>query len=193
LGGGVILTLSHPLDYLRWLFGEVAALWAFAGHLSDLEISVEDTAEIGLRFESGLLAGMHLDYVQRPPAHRMEIIGVGGTIHWDNASGAVRLYRASAAEWEQFPAPPGFERNDLFLEQMRHFLAVTRNEAQPACTLEDGVRALELALAALNQQARGWSSTCQTKPTSFLTADSRLWSGVIELHLVPQDLGRGGA
>jgi len=148
LGGGVILTLCHPFDYLRWLFGEVAALWAFAGHLSDLEIAVEDTAEIGLRFESDLLAGVHLDYVQRPPAHRLEIIGAGGSIHWDNASGAAHLFRASAGEWELFPAPPGFERNDLFLEQMRHFLAVVRNEAQPACTLEDGVRALELALAA---------------------------------------------
>ena len=29
LGGGVILTLTHPLDYLRMLFGEVDSLWAF--------------------------------------------------------------------------------------------------------------------------------------------------------------------
>ena len=29
LGGGVVLTLSHPLDYLRWLLGEVESLSAF--------------------------------------------------------------------------------------------------------------------------------------------------------------------
>src|SRR5512138_1083305 len=28
LGGGVILTLSHPFDYLRMLLGDVDALWA---------------------------------------------------------------------------------------------------------------------------------------------------------------------
>ncbi|OGO42545.1 MAG: hypothetical protein A2W36_04060 [Chloroflexi bacterium RBG_16_58_14] len=163
LGGGVILTLCHPFDYLRWLFGEVTALWAFAGHLSDLKIAVEDTAEIGLRFESSVLAGVHLDYVQRPPAHRLEFIGTGGTIRWGNASGAVHLYRASAGEWELFPAPAGFERNDLFLEQMRHFLAVVRNEAPPSCTLEDGVRALELALAAHESAQSGLAIHLQGK------------------------------
>ena len=148
LGGGVILTLCHPLDYLRWLFGEADTLWAFAGQLSTLGIAVEDTAEIGLRFESGLLAGVHLDYIQRPTAHWLEIIGATGTIRWNNEDGTVHLYRAAVGEWETFLAPQGFERNDLFLEEMRHFLAVVRGEAQPACTLGDGVRALELALAA---------------------------------------------
>jgi predicted dehydrogenase len=155
LGGGVILTLCHPLDYLRWFFGEVATLWAFAGTLSELEIAVEDTAEIGLRFVSGLLAGVHLDYFQRPTAHWLEIIGAAGTMRWDNSDGTVHLYRAAAGEWELFPAPQGFERNDLFLEQTRHFLAVARGEAQPVCTLEDGVRALELALAARRSAETG--------------------------------------
>jgi len=36
----------------------------------------------------------------------------------------------------------------MFHDQMRHFLAVCRGEAVPRCTLEDGVRALELALQA---------------------------------------------
>jgi predicted dehydrogenase len=54
-----------------------------------------------------------------------------------------------------FPAPEGFSRNDLFLAEMRHFLAVAKGEAQPVCTLQDGVRALELALAARRSAEQG--------------------------------------
>jgi predicted dehydrogenase len=155
LGGGVILTLCHPLDYLRWLLGEVTSLWAFTGQLSGLELSVEDTAEIGLRFASGALGSLHLDYCQRPPSHRLELIGMQGTLRWDNADGAVLLYRAGQDRWVNFPAPPGFERNTLFLDQMRHFLALARGEADPLCTLDDGIQSLRLALAAHLSQSQG--------------------------------------
>ena len=36
LGGGVIVTLTHPLDYLRFILGEVESLWSFNGHISPL-------------------------------------------------------------------------------------------------------------------------------------------------------------
>lgn len=150
LGGGVILTLSHPFDYLRWLFGEVDAVWALTGRLSDLELHVEDTAEIGLRFTSGALGGLHLDYNQRPTRHYLEIIGTSGTIRWENAGGSAKVYRVDQDKWERLPIPPEFERNDLFLAEMRHFLSVIRGEAKPLCSLQDGLRALEIALAAHN-------------------------------------------
>ena len=51
LGGGVLLTQCHSLDYLPWLVGEVESVWGFVGKLSDLEVDVDDTAEIGLRFD----------------------------------------------------------------------------------------------------------------------------------------------
>jgi predicted dehydrogenase len=155
LGGGVTLTLSHPLDYLRWLFGEIASLWAFTGQLSGLDLSVEDAAEIGLRFASGALGSLHLDYCQRPPEHRLEVIGRLGTIRWDNADGGIRLWRLGLDLWRHYPAPAGFERNTLFLDQMRHFLAVARGEVEPLCTLEDGLQALRLALAAAQSQSQG--------------------------------------
>lgn len=161
LGGGVILTLSHPLDYLRYLLGEVAELWAFSAQISDLELRVEDTAEIGLRFASGVLGSVHLDYNQRPPSHHLEIVGTEGTIRWDNQDGAARLFaelasaRASQAEWEIQTPPPGFERNHLFLAQMQHFLEVIHGQAQPLCTLDDGIKALQLALAAHTSQKQG--------------------------------------
>jgi predicted dehydrogenase len=155
LGGGVLLTLNHPLDYLRWLFGEVSALWAFAGQLSDLELKVEDTAEIGLRFASDVLGSLHLDYNQRPPSHRLEVIGTQGTIRWDNADGATHVQQASDEGWQTYPPPQGFERNHLFLEQMRHFQEVVQGRAEPICSLEDGVKALQLSLAAHASQDQG--------------------------------------
>jgi predicted dehydrogenase len=160
LGGGVVLTLSHPLDYLRWIFGEVESLWAFTGKLSDLELSVEDVAEVGLRFQGGVIGSLHLDYFQRPPAHRLEITGTRGTITWNNADGAVTVNtiaptRESRITNHQFAPPAGFERNDLFLAQMRHFLALIKGETAPHCTLEDGIRALELSLAVERSQKEG--------------------------------------
>jgi predicted dehydrogenase len=155
LGGGVILTLCHPLDYLGWLLGEAQALWAFAGKLSGLDIAVEDTAEIGLQFRSGAFGSVHLDYTQRPATHTLEISGEKGTLRWENASGKLAVYRAEAEnpQWEEFLLPQGFERNHLFLAEMRHFIAVIKNEEQPVCDFQAGKRSLEWALA-VHQSAR---------------------------------------
>ena len=172
LGGGVILTLTHALDYMRYLLGEVAALWSFSGHISPLEVDVEDVAEIGLRFAGGALAGVHLNYIQRPPTHWLEIAGTGGTLRWDNADGVLHWLKnpvpfgswgtqAGSPDIATFAPPAGFERNDLFVEQLRHFLEVARGRAAPLCSLQDGVRALELALAAkrcaLDKHMAEWS------------------------------------
>ena len=169
MGGGVVLTQCHSLDYLPWLVGKVRSAWGFTGKLSYLEVDVEDTAEIGLRFESGALGNLHLDFNQQPPAHRFEIIGTKGTIKWDLSDGATRIYRASAeslsistgreikagGEWESYPLPENWERNVMFLEQMKHFVAVVRGEAEPACTLEDGVRVMKLISAVHESQRTG--------------------------------------
>jgi predicted dehydrogenase len=149
LGGGVARTLCHPLDYLRWLLGEIRQAQVRAARLSDLEIDVEDWAEFSLLFSNGVRGRVQVNYVQRPPVHRLEIVGTHGSIRWDNSDGVAHCYRVEpagpAGAWEQVAPPPGFERNDLFLAQTRHLLAVAQGQEQPLCTLEDGVRALELA------------------------------------------------
>jgi predicted dehydrogenase len=155
LGGGVVLTLSHPLDYLRWLFGDVETLSAFISQ-KGLKLPVEDEAEILLRFTSGVLGNVHLDYNQRPPAHWLEVIGSRGSMRWDNSDGTLRLARAAAdggtVTWQDFPPPQAFERNTMFLDELRHFRDVVKGKATPICSLQDGMRALRLALSALQGQ-----------------------------------------
>lgn len=156
LGGGVARTLCHPLDYLRWLLGEVSQAQARAAQVSDLEMEVEDWAEFSLLFANGVRGRVQVNYVQRPAVHRLEIVGTHGSIRWDASDGAAHCYRVGAqnpgCEWQTVSPPPGFERNDLFLAQTRHLLAVAQGQEPPRCTLEDGVRALELA-ALVNWQS----------------------------------------
>jgi predicted dehydrogenase len=155
LGGGVVLTQCHSLDYLPWLLGRVETVWGFAAKLSDLEVDVEDTAKIGLRFYGGALGSLHLDFNRRPPAHYFEIIGTDGSLHWDSSEGALRFYQAEGRTWQEYPLPSGWERNAMFLEQMRHFVAVARGEAAPSCSLDDGVRVQKLVHAVYESNDTG--------------------------------------
>ena len=169
MGGGVVLTQCHSLDYLPWLVGRVKSAWGLTARLSDLEVDVEDTAKIGLRFEGGALGSIHLDFNQQPPEHNFTIIGTKGTLKWNLADGATRIYRASpesleissgmgiqaGGEWETYPIAETWERNVMFLEQMKHFLSVVRGEVEPSCTLEDGIRAMKLIHAIHESQKTG--------------------------------------
>lgn len=160
MGGGVVLTQCHSLDYLPWLVGKVDSVWGFTAKLSDLEVDVEDTAKIGLRFENGALGSIHLDYNQQPPAHYFEVVGTKGSLQWNLADGATRIYRAERSRsnnggaveaggkaWEVYQPAPEFERNVMFMDEMKHFIAVARGEVESSCPLEEGIRVMRLALA----------------------------------------------
>jgi predicted dehydrogenase len=124
LGGGALLTLCHPFDYLRWIFGEVAE----AGGVAErgLGLEVEAVVDAALRFRSGVQASIHLDYLETPPAHYLEVVGGDGRLRWDGRSGALDLSGSREAETQHLTVPDGFGRNDMFLAEMKHFMDVRR-------------------------------------------------------------------
>ena len=144
MGGGVVLTLSHPLDYLRWMLGEALGLFAFTGRVSDLELDVEDTAQAVIQFQNGASGTLHLDYFRRPKRHDLEITCTSGVLYWDYQTSQVVLTRPDQT-CETYPPPGGFERNDMYLEEMRHFLDILNKGTAPLCSYQDGKIALELA------------------------------------------------
>jgi predicted dehydrogenase len=147
LGGGPVLTLSHPFDYLRWLLGEVRSVAGSTARRSHLEIDTEDTAHATLRFASGVIGAVDLDYVQHPRRHILQIVGEGGTIHLDFEAASLRFWPADGGTPLSEFLPPSFERNGMFVDEMRNFLSALIGSEAPVCTLDDGVRALEIALA----------------------------------------------
>lgn len=147
LGGGVLLTQCHALDYLPWLVGEVRTVSGAVAKVSDLDVDVEDTVEITARFANGCLGSLHIDYAQEPPSHRIEIGGTRGRIECDLQAGMLRFYDAATKAWEEHAVPDGWGRNTMFEQEMHHFVAVTKGRAEPACGLENGVAVMRLIAA----------------------------------------------
>jgi predicted dehydrogenase len=157
LGGGVAVTQIHEFDYLYALFGKPRRLFSMGGHWSHLEIDVEDVASTLMEFEfAGRPLPVHLqqDYLQRPPSRNCEVIGDGGKVMMDLTGLSVTRYDkdGSIAETKQFG---GFDRNQLFLDELRHFLECVKNRQQPVVDLNDGIWSLRMALAARESMASG--------------------------------------
>ena len=148
LGGGVILTLIHELDYAYWLFGPVRKVFAQAGGWGGLGLDVEDTAEILLEHRSQSRVSVHLNYVQRPPTRTLEIIAERGTIQWDYQAGMVKWYDSETARWEIWTEPPTFDRNTMFLDEVTHFIDCVAGRSTPLIPLTEAKAVLEIALAA---------------------------------------------
>lgn len=147
LGGGVVLELSHELDYVRWLMGEVKTVSAQIGHFSDLDVDVEDTAEIILQFYNGVMGSVHLDMVQRPAIRTCRIVGTEGTLTWDGIGHCVALYSAATDMWSDLYRDEIADHNEMYIAELRHFLDCVKGNGVPIVTGEDGRRVLEIALA----------------------------------------------
>jgi predicted dehydrogenase len=163
LGGGVILSQIHELDYLYWLFGLPESVYALGGHLSRLEIDVEDTAELLMNFvvdDQPLPISLHEDYLQLPPSRSCTIIGDQGKILVDLAALRVDVFDGEGKQVEA-TSFADFQRNQMFLDELNHFfkslLPVAGGEAGPSplVSLRDAAHSLRMALAAKESLVTG--------------------------------------
>ncbi|MGZ2259826.1 Gfo/Idh/MocA family protein [Roseobacter sp. A03A-229] len=119
LGGGVLLELSHELDYARWLFGHPATITAETGHISALDIDVEDQATIIYGYPDRQVT-ISIDFLQRVPAMTLKVVGAEATLYADLIEETAEL---RTPEGRQVLDVPKMETgNDMYLRQFDAFL-----------------------------------------------------------------------
>jgi predicted dehydrogenase len=147
-GGGCILDCIHEIDLARWYLGEVQNVICLCGKLSSLEIATEDVAALLCRHESGALSEIHLDYVQRTYERDCQIVGEQGSIFWEFKNEQVRWFEAVSGQWTTFSQPPGWELNQMYVDEMKHFLECVRDRRPSVQPISEAVAVMEVALAA---------------------------------------------
>jgi predicted dehydrogenase len=141
LGGGVLLELSHEIDYLYWMFGLPQRVSCRGGHFSDLELDVEDTVELCLEYaEPRRLVSIHLDFVQRSVTRTCKFVGTLGSLSWDGIADRIDTVTVEPpAHGSVVIATP--EKNQMYIEEIEHFLQCCSDSSKPAI---DGVQAFEV-------------------------------------------------
>jgi len=152
LGGGALLELSHEIDYLRWIFGGVESVSSWVGNVGDLDIDVEDTAHLILRFKSKatnkpVIASLNIDFVRHDTTRICTVIGSEGSLRWNGLTGVIDIYKSGGVSWGEYIVMP-HQHDDSYRAQWEDFLISIADCKEPLVDGEAGFAVLKIIEAA---------------------------------------------
>lgn len=174
LGGGVLLELSHEIDYMRWLFGEVEWVNAIQLKQSNLEIDVEDTAHVilGFDYEEGevpIVATVNMDFIRHDSTRYCTVIAENGTLRWNGVDGKVEFFEQGKNDWQLLYENKN-ERDSSFTAELEHFLDCLAKGDTPQITGDDGFVVLKLIDAIRESSSTGLKVYIETKGDDLKTS-----------------------
>src|SRR5690606_24335298 len=156
LGGGALLELSHELDYMLWFFGYFEEVSAIISSSGILDIDVEDTVDALFVNQVGATFHLHLDFLQRSPSRSLKVIGENGNLLWDLIKNEV-LFQGVGSIVEILFSNTGYDRSDMYVEELRRFLEYANDDAGFDPTLGSSIEVMRLIEAIrLSHSEKSW-------------------------------------
>lgn len=142
LGGGVLLELSHELDYAQWLFGRLKLSHAILRTTGELSLEIEDSADIMLLNDKDAVISIHLDFLQRK-AHRLcRVVGSKGVLEWDLIQNELKLIQPDVEKI--LYSDPSWDKNHMYLNMIRDFVCNIEGSFHSCIDLEQAAQTVEL-------------------------------------------------
>ena len=161
LGGGALLDESHWIDLMLWLFGMPTEVSGRVERISDLQIDCDDNVDLLFAYANGLRVTMHLDLYGRPHEKFIRFVGADGTLLWSADPNRTAIGHTLSQTWHT--ETHLCERNDMFVALAREFVGVLGGAPVRTCTIEDGVKVLQVIEAARKASA----SRCSVAVADF--------------------------
>ncbi len=150
-GGGREI-VPFELNWITWVFGEVASVSAIVGNTLNMGEGIDDVYHALLTFKSGLIAHLLVDVVSRYAYRQFKLLGADGVIEWDWNTKQVGVYNPKNKKWKYYKedsgvAQEGYNPNiieEMYIDEMKHFLNSVQKKEQYHYTLEEDYKILEL-------------------------------------------------
>ena len=142
LGGGVLLELSHEIDYLTWIFGELVCISSLIRKVSTLNIDVEDYVSAQFLSTSDVPITLTMDFLRHGPIRQCTVVCENATIRWDGVHNSVALLGTNGT-WRTLERWDN-DVSDSYREEMKHFLECFSTDSAPECGIQEALNVLEL-------------------------------------------------
>jgi len=153
LGGGVLSELSHEIDYISWIFGPIEWVKSHISKVSNLEVDVEDNANIILGFGGKLdkefSATLNMDFIRQDITRMCTVIGDLGTLRWNGVLGTLHLYTEETHKWKLLFSSLT-ERDYTYKEEFKHFISSIESKKTTLISGTDGLNVI-LAIEAIHR------------------------------------------
>jgi len=153
LGGGVILTQIHEIDYLLHLFEEYYFnnISSTSSKVSDLHLDVEDVFSANFLLKKNktkILCSMNLNFLERPKKRKIYLIGKKGTIDVCFNSQKVVIYQNNKKTIKNFK----FRKNDIFIKELKFFISKVKSKTKisNSLNLSNGIKTLRFTMKLKN-------------------------------------------
>ena len=137
-GGGVLLDLSHELDYIQWLAGPLEIDYVVNGKISNLAITSDDYFSFSGRGQYDTYININLNYFTRKPIRRIIIDGQDISIQADLIENNLNIIEDGKElhfSWSDHNI------NDTYEAQHQ---AVINGDLNNICTYKEGLRIINL-------------------------------------------------
>ncbi len=138
-GGGVALDISHEIDYVQWLLGNITDFYAINSKISDLVIDSDDLLMLIGKTESGVYVNISLDYISKMPLRHLIMHFEDETIFADLNSNTMKI--TGLKNESELSFPEAVERNFTY-EKMHQ--AILSGETEDLCTAKQAEITLRL-------------------------------------------------
>lgn len=154
-GGALMNQASHYVDLLDWLIGPIERVQAMTGTLAR-NIEVEDSGVMNIRWRSGALGSMSVTMLTYPKnlEGSLTILGERGTVRIGGVAVNEIQHWAFADErdYDEAVVNQSYETDSVYgfghLAYYRNAIEVLRGDAEPTTDGREGLRSLELLIAA---------------------------------------------
>ena len=147
LGGGVILTETHEIDLLRWIFGIPNKIIAFGNKKNKFNLDVEDTVHGAIKYNNrfNFLVTFSLSFIQKLPIKKITIFGKKGRLTLNLISNKLTLENIKSTIPIKI-LDSNISRNELFYLQLKHFVSLIKKK-RTSQILDNGYDSLKICLA----------------------------------------------
>ena len=143
LGGGVLLELSHELDYLTWIFGPFKDVFCSSRQSNHFDIDVEDNIDAIINCSSGVPINLHMDFLQKEVKRTCKVLGKNGELIFDLKENLI-FFNSKEKKSNCVYKDESYKTNDMYLNMIKSFTGNKEDPASVSASFDEGLYVVKI-------------------------------------------------